>query len=302
MTNYHNLIIIIINRVKHTFFNRKSEENKLKEEFLHSFISDKAITPFFISLAGVTYPNPNYHINIQKRDITVIEYVVDGTGYVFFDKKYNKVDADTIYILNQGEHHKYFADKNDPYSKIFLNISGSMAKELPSMYGLGNDHLFVNKQLRSTFERIPQTLNSSLSEEHMQIELQIILTEIFTKLSFSISKEKKCVEAVKLKEYIDSNTDKIINMSELSKLIFRSVDYSQKLFLREFKTTPYEYQINRKIIIAKNLLTNTDISIGELGASLGYNDPHYFSNIFKTKTGLSPSKYRKEINKPHNKR
>ena len=282
------------------FFKIKGEENKMKEEFLHSFVPSKAITPFFISLAGVTHPNPNYHINIQERNITVIEYVLSGEGYIFFDKKCHKVVADTIYILNKGEHHEYFADKYKPYSKIFLNISGSMAKELPSMYGLGNNHLFKNIQLRPIFEHIPQILRSSLNEEQMQIELQVVLTEILTKLSFGLSKdkEKNCAEAIKLKDYIDSNTDKIISVSELAKLIFRSVDYCQKLFLKEFHTTPYEYQINRKIMIAENLLTHTDISVGELGASLGYNDPHYFSNIFKIKTGLSPSNYRRSINKP----
>ena len=168
------------------------------------------------------------------------------------------------------------------------------------MYGLSNKYIFKSKELRSAFERIPQILRSSKNTDEIQIELQIVLIEILTKLSYQQSRENVSKEAIKLKEYIDGNMNRIIPNSELAKVIFRSVDYCIKLFLREYGSTPYTYQINRKIMMAKNLLTNTDISVGELGASLGYDDPHYFSNIFKAKTGLSPLNYRKRKNEIRN--
>lgn len=264
------------------------------KEYLRSFVSPDASTPFYISLAGITYPDSNYRINSPKRDLTVIEYVLSGEGYILLDGNYKKVTADTIYLLNKGEHHEYFSDKNNPFSKIFLNISGSMAKELSSMYGLGNNHIFINKDLRIVFEQIPQILNFSETEEEMQIKLQIILTEILLKLSYQQGKESISKEAIILKDYIDNNIDRIIPNSELSNIIFRSVDYCQKLFLKEFNTTPYKYQINKKMMLAKNLLSNTDMTINAVGASLGYNDPHYFSNIFKSKIGCSPVTYKKQ--------
>ncbi len=263
------------------------------KEFVRSFVQPHADTPYYISLAGITYPNTNYHLNIKDRSISVIEYVTDGKGYVLIDNEYKEVKADMIYFLKKGDHHEYFAEKKEPFTKIFLNISGTLSREIASLYGLVNKHIFINKKLRSTFERVPQVLRSSKSEEEIQIELQVILIEILTKLSFQQSEEKVSKEAAKLKEYIDININRIIPNSELAKVIFRSVDYCQKLIIKEYGSTPYTYQINKKIMIAKNLLANTDISIGELGASLGYNDPHYFSNIFKTKTGLSPLKYKK---------
>lgn len=262
------------------------------EEFLHFFDRPNASTPFYISLAGITYPNINYHINSQKRNVTVIEYVISGYGYILFDGKYHKVSPDTIYLLNKGEHHEYFADKSNPFTKIFLNVSGSMAKELSSLYGLGSNHIFINKELRATFEKIPQILRSSENEEETQIALQVILGEILTKLAYHQSKQNINEEAIILKQHIDSNINQIISNSDLAKLIFRSVDYCQKLFLKEFGVTPYAYQINQKMAIAKNLLTNTDLSVAAIGTRLGYNDSHYFSNIFKAKTGCSPLKYK----------
>jgi len=43
---------------------------------------------------------------------------------------------------------------------------------------------------------------------------------------------------------------------------------------------------------AKTLLVNTSDSVSEIAYSLGFNYPHYFSRLFKTKTGLSPQSYR----------
>lgn len=44
---------------------------------------------------------------------------------------------------------------------------------------------------------------------------------------------------------------------------------------------------------AKNILLNTDNSVGEVAYSLGFEYPQYFSKLFKQKTGLTPGEYRK---------
>ena len=46
---------------------------------------------------------------------------------------------------------------------------------------------------------------------------------------------------------------------------------------------------------AKNLLLSTEESVSEIAYDLGFNYPHYFSRLFKAKTGVSPQKYR-ELN------
>lgn len=43
---------------------------------------------------------------------------------------------------------------------------------------------------------------------------------------------------------------------------------------------------------AKNLLLSTEDSVSEIAYTLGFNYPHYFSRLFKTKTGTTPQKYR----------
>ena len=41
------------------------------------------------------------------------------------------------------------------------------------------------------------------------------------------------------------------------------------------------------------LLNNTNMSIADVGAAVGYTDPQYFSGLFKKRVGMPPSAYRK---------
>ena len=46
---------------------------------------------------------------------------------------------------------------------------------------------------------------------------------------------------------------------------------------------------------AKTLLLITEDSVSEIAYSLGFNYPHYFSRLFKNKTGMTPQKYRERV-------
>jgi AraC family transcriptional regulator, transcriptional activator of pobA len=53
----------------------------------------------------------------------------------------------------------------------------------------------------------------------------------------------------------------------------------------------------RKLIEAKNLLISTDKTISEICFELGYNEKAYFTNVFKKKSGQTPTDFREEMNK-----
>lgn len=57
--------------------------------------------------------------------------------------------------------------------------------------------------------------------------------------------------------------------------------------------SPTKFLIQRKMSFAKQLLDDTDMTLKEITAAIGYNDVSYFSRAFKEHVGLSPSSYRK---------
>ncbi len=272
----------------------KVRKTILREE-LKAFFEPTQPTALYVSLAGITYPTPSYLISRSASPFFVIEYVTSGEGYVFFDGKINRVSEGTIYFLNQGERHHYYADDKNPFSKIFLNVSGRLCERIVTSYGIMGKHVFDARDAKALFEKIPTIIRSDMNESEMQSALQGLFVEILARLSLSETSSEHSTEAVKLKSYLDENIHRLVSSKELSRVIFRSSDYCLKLFNREFSVTPYAYQIDRKIQRAKSLLAETNMSIGEIAESLGYCDLHYFSNLFYKKCGVRPLTFRKNI-------
>jgi AraC-like DNA-binding protein len=74
---------------------------------------------------------------------------------------------------------------------------------------------------------------------------------------------------------------------------------SENTFVKHFKnhtnTTPVKYFFTLKINNAIQQLTNSNRTITEIAYDLNFEDPLYFSRVFKKITGFSPSCYKKEI-------
>ena len=51
----------------------------------------------------------------------------------------------------------------------------------------------------------------------------------------------------------------------------------------------------RKMIEARQLLLNSNMTVAEIGYELGYNEKSYFTRVFHKKTGLTPSAFRQEM-------
>lgn len=262
-------------------------------EHLRSFDVSNVKAPIKIAMAGITYPDPNYYISRKSSECFVIEYVTAGEGQVLLDGKLSRVSGDSVYILFRNERHEYFADKKEPFTKIFLNVTGSMCDQLLLEYGISKRVFVGVSEIKPLFERIIEIIDSGTAECEMQAALQGILTEILSRLSSLLVMDKHSEEALELKNYLDRSLTKQVSAAELAGSIFRSKDYCQKLFYREFGITPYAYCLERKMQMAKALLTNTQSSIGEIAESLGYSDIHYFSNLFLKKCGERPLSYRK---------
>ena len=72
-----------------------------------------------------------------------------------------------------------------------------------------------------------------------------------------------------------------------------SEGYFYRLFRRATGMSPVEYRNRLRISNAQTILKNTRISVREVAATVGFDDPFYFCRIFKKHTGIAPVDYRK---------
>lgn len=267
----------------------------MKETVKHFFVQEKG-SPIGVETAGVSICETRQIHSRIKPTIVIIEYVFKGSGQLLIDGKKYDVKTDDIYILPSGVSHEYSSNENDPWGKFFMNLSGSLAQSLLVSFGLNNQYVFTAPSLKELFKKIIKTSFEDTPEAVKQSKLIGIYVEILHRLNQLNKDSEKSTEAILLKNYLDENYSTIISNKELANQIYRSTDYCLKLFKKEFGKTPYDYQIENKIRITCSLLQNTRKAISEIAEFVGYDNPHYFASMFKTKLGLTPSEYRKKYN------
>ncbi len=92
--------------------------------------------------------------------------------------------------------------------------------------------------------------------------------------------------------YIHTNYMQPITVETLAKMTGYSESRFDRIFKSSVGSTPIQYLNNIRLTYASDLLRATTLSILEISASCGFNDPLYFSRVFKKKFSVSPSKYR----------
>jgi AraC-like DNA-binding protein len=83
-----------------------------------------------------------------------------------------------------------------------------------------------------------------------------------------------------------------ITIEQLSHEVALSPYYLIRLFRRTYQQTPHQYLIQLRITRAKELLSDSDLSITEICADVGFESLGSFSALFRKLVGIPPSAYR----------
>lgn len=98
------------------------------------------------------------------------------------------------------------------------------------------------------------------------------------------------------KEYIDNHyANPELTLNEVAAQANLSASHFSVVFSQETGQTFKEYLTEIRIKKAKELLRMTSLRSTDIAYQVGYNDPHYFSSVFKKNTGLSPMEFRSQI-------
>lgn len=102
-----------------------------------------------------------------------------------------------------------------------------------------------------------------------------------------------------VKAYIESHITEKLSREEIAEKVFLSPDYLTRIFRRETGSSLVAYITGRKMEEARRLLLTHPIS--EAAQMLGYDNFGYFSELFKRKTGMSPSEFKRKNGNPDGK-
>jgi transcriptional regulator GlxA family with amidase domain len=96
-------------------------------------------------------------------------------------------------------------------------------------------------------------------------------------------------------EFMRANVARSLTLQELSRHAGLSPTRYSALFREQTGSSPVEHHIRLRMQAACHDLDTTALSIKEVAAKLGYDDPYYFSRLFQKILGCSPLAYRRSV-------
>lgn len=140
-------------------------------------------------------------------------------------------------------------------------------------------------------------LSNVLAYENVEV-FREELTEWIVGLHEKLHADEDSLSNRKLKmavEYIEENYAKDLNMAVVSNYISMNYSMLSYLFKQYTGTNFVNYLKDIRMREAKKLLAETDLKIIEVSQKVGYDNEKHFMKIFKSECGVSPSEYRKNM-------
>lgn len=251
--------------------------------------------PFYIPMVGISYCDSSYKITRKCSLTCCIEYILKGRGTLEIAGKTLYPSQGDIYILPLLSEHVYYADPDDPWEKIWVDARGILPNELLRIYDMENTYLIKGLNLYPQFKEIFNLAgNKKLDPVYINQQAALIFHNIIQKIAAHVHKEQTEIssEAKALKTYLGHHIEDNVSIKELSELIHRSLSQTIRIFKKAFQCTPYDYSLHLKVDAAKLYLKDTSLRIKEIACRLNFSDEHYFSNVFRSKTGMTPKEFR----------
>lgn len=258
---------------------------------------------FYLSSMGILYPDKNYVIAREEFNSNIIEYIVEGVGYIEVDGIISKVKAGDCCCLRKGYSHKYYSDESLPYKKIWINVSGTLIDSWLNLYDVTLTPYIKSINVLPEFDRLKSYIENGTSSE----KIILLIHDIIFRLSrapvqynaLNVTEETHCKDRRKfildVKKYIEKSAIKPLSIDELSNVFSISKSQLMRLFKKQYGITPYAYALECRLQIAGTLLKTSDLSIDEIASKLCFCDRNHFSKAFVKYYKMSPSAYRRSL-------
>ena len=259
---------------------------------------------FVVTSCGITYRNKDYFVTIKRPERNLIEYIVDGKGYIEYGGKLYSVEKGDSVVIRSGFNVKYYSDSADPYVKLWFTATGTFAESVLSLI-MGEEKISVaRKNSYAVIEKLLKNIEKNgvetVRDSHAFMDVMYVMFPEKISTGTSESSTETDDFADKIKNYIDLFLRDGITVEKTAEHFHISKRYLIEQFKRKWGETPGKYMTKKRLCEAAELLELSDFTVGEISNTLGFCEPGYFTKVFTLAYGMSPKKYREEKRKNQN--
>lgn len=246
-------------------------------ETQQKLVQPRRLSSYFIVL--IESGSITYKLDLQDITVTDGDILFAMPNQIFIppaknaDLKYFKIlfDENTLALLPQ-----HFPFLVNPLNAQTITLDNAARERVKKVFEILNQLLYTEKQLTDS-EIILAYLNLLLSE----LNSAYFKNETVDTVNANLSK------FVEFKLMVETHLTEQPSINAIAEKMALSTNSLYRLVKEYSGTSPKDFFTNRLMIEAQRKLRYSNLSVKELAYELGFNDPDYFSRLFKKSTGKS---------------
>ena len=214
-------------------------------------------------------------------------YYTSGTGQMFFDDLTISYEAGDVIAI--PPHCPHTNHSEEGFTNIFINLNDSNLNfRSPVKIQDDPSHFIFNAFNAAYFHYNEGDKTDKLLTAYGHLLVSYIISYQQAPVRSDIVEE---IRNTILQNFADCGFE----LDKFLRSLPFSYDYLRKLFKKEMGITPHQYLCEKRLDTAAEYLSsvyNDNGNIADVARQCGFNEPLYFSRMFKKKFGTAPSFYR----------
>lgn len=230
-------------------------------------------------------------------------YIANGKARFQIEGKMHWLEKGYCVLFSPKQPQYYYYELQDSPDIYWVHFSCKKEKEFLEKTGFLNGIIYfvgIHTSYSKMFDEMITELQvkQPFFEEQLQLKMKELLLKMgrnqqIREKNLFESYNKEVEEALRL---FQLTPEKDFTIKEFTKE--RGLNYYRFIdtFTHYVGVSPRQYIINMRMTIAKDLLMNPMFQISEVARLTGYDNPLYFSRLFKKTWGISPTEFKKQAN------
>ncbi|MFK7804948.1 MAG: AraC family transcriptional regulator [Anaerolineae bacterium] len=253
------------------------------------------------------FPNAQYHYCQRKEGLPgmILIFCVKGEGWFKIgDGPQQRLNTNEALFIPSGVPHVYGSSEQSPWSIHWIHLSGLESISYATQFQQGKFKLRVDKESSKRAVQLFRQCYDILAEGFVlnrliyaaKVSHNLLGELFFNNSAFSAYQRSNRLHSIESTlNYLRQNMSDRLSLTEMAQHANLSVPHFSRLFREQTGYAPVDYFIHLKLQKASSLLNLTDMSVREIASSVGYEDPYYFSRLFKKVIGISPTAARNQL-------
>lgn len=264
---------------------------------------------FYSNIDAMIYNNgyeecePGHFYGPAVRKSFMIHYITAGKGIYKVNNKIYHLKKGDAFLIRPGDKIFYQADDIEPWCYGWIGMQGIKIETYLQRTTFTNNpiiHYLKDDQLSFLYIKMQKAYASNSKSRDLLLNSVLYEFLHFLVNSFpNVEKNNLNNSEEYIQETINycfSNLDKKIQVNELADHLGLNRSYLTRLFKKNIGISLKDYILKIKLNEADKLLKETNLPINIIARSIGFDDPLYFSRIYKEKRGINAKEFRNSAN------